>query len=53
MTIGFRILPLHEDIDYAIGRRVVVRVDPETYRPAPWTDAFRELIRPWVTEGGA
>lgn len=53
LTIGFRILPLHEDIDYAIGRRVVVRVDPETYQPMPWTDGFRELIRPWVSEGGA
>lgn len=53
MTIAFRMMPLDQDVDYAVGRRVVVRIDPDTYRAAPWTPAFRELIEPWVSEGGA
>lgn len=53
MTIGFRMMPMDQDIDYATGRRVVVRIDPDTYQPRPWTDGFRELIGPWVSEGGA
>lgn len=52
MTIGFRMMPMDQDVDLATGRRVVVRVDPEMYRPSAWTDDFRRLVGPWVTEGG-
>src|SRR5689334_14114570 len=37
LTFGFRVLPLDEDREYASGTRVLVRVDPESWRPAPWT----------------
>ena len=30
LTFAFRILPMDQDIDYARGRRVLVRVDPTT-----------------------
>ncbi len=48
LTFGFRMMPVDEDIDHAVGERVVVCVDPATYRPRPWTDAFREIVAPWV-----
>jgi acyl-CoA thioester hydrolase len=41
LTFGLRVMPLDEDIDHATGRRTVVRVDPETKKPVPWTDTFR------------
>lgn len=43
-SFGFRVLPMDQDIDYAIGERVIVRVDPTTRRPAPWSDTFREKL---------
>ena len=47
MTIGFRMLPVDEDEDYAIGQRVLVCVDRETRAPKPWTEDFREKIHPY------
>jgi acyl-CoA thioester hydrolase len=47
LTFGFRLLPLDEDTEYARGKRVVVRVDPKSKRPTPWTDEFREAIAPY------
>lgn len=29
------------------GQRVIVRVDPGTQRPTPWTESFRELLAPY------
>lgn len=48
LTFGFRLMPMDEDREYARGTRTVVRVDPETRRPLPWTDGFRARIAPWV-----
>ena len=48
LTFGFRLMPLDEDRDYARGSRTIVRVDPESWRPVPWTEAFREQLAPWV-----
>jgi acyl-CoA thioester hydrolase len=39
---GFRCSSDDGAIDFARGNRTIVKVDPETRRPAPWTDAFRE-----------
>lgn len=47
LTFGFRMLPLDEDIDYATGSRVLVKVDFKTRRPAPWSEAFAEMIAPY------
>ena len=30
--------------DYARGHRVIVKLDPETGRPAPWSDWYREAF---------
>ena len=48
LTFRLRMSPLDEDTDYATGRRVVVKVNPGTYQPEPWSDAFRENIASYV-----
>ena len=50
LTYGFRFCSADGVTTYARGTRVLVRLDPATMRPAPWSDAFRavgrELLRP-------
>lgn len=48
LTFGFRLMPMDADVNYASGKRTVVRVDPDTLRPAPWTDEFRATMAPWL-----
>lgn len=48
MTFGFRVLPLDEDTPFAEGWRALVCVAPDTYRPTPWTDAFRKSVAPFI-----
>lgn len=50
LTFGFQMMPLDEDRLHAKGSRTVVRIDPETRTAAPWTEAFRERIAPWLSE---
>lgn len=50
LVFGFRVLPVDQDTDYAVGERVMVRIDPHTYRPTPWTDAFRKQVAPYCQE---
>jgi acyl-CoA thioester hydrolase len=47
LTFGFRVLPMDADVDYARGRRVIVRIDPQSRAPVPWTPEFRERLRPY------
>ena len=53
LTFRLRLSPLDEDTDYATGRRVVVKVNPSTKLPEPWSDGFREKIAPYVDEQAA
>jgi acyl-CoA thioester hydrolase len=39
----FRFLSPDGRTVHAEGRRVIVRLDPASLRPAPWTDAAREV----------
>ncbi len=48
LVFRFRLMPLDEDRDHAVGTRVIVRVDPETMQPTPWTDAFRDHLASYV-----
>ena len=48
ITFGVRMMPTDEDVEYARGRRILVRVSPETRRPVPWTDEFRAALMPYV-----
>ena len=50
LTFGFRVMPMDEDRDYARGSRTVVRVDPETHRPVPWSEKFRKTLGPWLPD---
>jgi acyl-CoA thioester hydrolase len=50
LTFAFRMMPLDEDREHARGSRTVVRIDPDTFEPGPWSDTFRRLIQPWVAE---
>ena len=47
LTFGFRMLPLDEDVDHAVGSRVIVRVEPGNLTPTPWSDAFRARLAPY------
>lgn len=53
LTFAFRLMPLDEDRDHARGSRTVVRVDPTSWRPVPWSDEFRAAVRPWLPGGEA
>lgn len=44
-TYGFRCLGRDGKIIHAQGTRTIVKVDPETHQPAPWSDFFREAHR--------
>jgi len=47
LTFGMRVLPMDLDEPCARGTRTIVRVDPTTQRPAPWTEPFRQRLRPY------
>ncbi|MFT6143835.1 MAG: acyl-CoA thioester hydrolase [Myxococcota bacterium] len=47
LTFGFVLMPMDSDEVHARGTRTVVRVDPDTWRPAPWTDSFRAILADW------
>ena len=44
LTFGLRVMPLDQDVFHAKGERVIVRIDPKTKRPVPWSDEFRKRI---------
>jgi len=47
LTFGFAVLPMDQDKPFAKGQRVLVRVDPETRKPAPWSERFRVAMAPY------
>ena len=47
MKLGFRIMPLDEDVEHAVGERVIVCVDPDTRRPVGWSASFRQRLEPF------
>lgn len=51
LTFGFRVMPLDEDRLHAKGTRTIVRVDPDSQRPIPWTDEFRARLARWEETG--
>ena len=48
LTFGFRVMAMDQDVDHARGSRTVVRVDPTSLRPEPWTPEFREQVETWL-----
>ena len=47
ITFGHEILAEDGSLA-ATGSTVLVRVDPETERPIPWSDAFREMVSGYI-----
>jgi len=41
-TYGFQCSNEDGSVPYARGERTIVKIDPSTKRPAPWTDFFRD-----------
>jgi acyl-CoA thioester hydrolase len=49
LTLSFKMY--REDGELAAeGLTVIVRVDPQTRRPRPWSEKFRSLIAPYCTD---
>ncbi len=48
LTFAVQMMQLDSDESYATGKRVVVCIDPETRRPVPWSDSFREKLAPYT-----
>lgn len=49
LTFGFRLMPLDRDVDHAVGKRTIVRVDADSRRPVPWSDEFRAKLAPYTS----
>ena len=47
LTFGVRVLPMDHDADHARGTRTLVRVDPASFLPVPWTEDFRATLAPY------
>jgi acyl-CoA thioester hydrolase len=45
---GFRFVT--GDVVHAEGRRIIVKLDPATLRPAPWSDAGRAAFATLATD---
>ena len=52
LTFDLRCLAMDEDTDHATGTRVIVRVDPQTRKPVPWSASFRERLSPYTSAAG-
>ncbi|MBL9038415.1 MAG: acyl-CoA thioesterase [Archangium sp.] len=48
LTFGFCVMPMDLDVDHAVGTRVMVCVDPQSRKPAPWSEAFRQQVDGFV-----
>lgn len=53
LTFGLRVLAMDQDLDYARGTRVLVRVDPASRQPVPWSAPFREALAPFRADRAA
>jgi acyl-CoA thioester hydrolase len=48
LTIRARIRGMHGDAIYAEGSTRLVRLDPDTFKPCPWSERFRAAITPML-----
>ncbi|MFJ9565189.1 acyl-CoA thioesterase [Streptomyces fuscichromogenes] len=45
LTHGFRFCAADGGVTHAVGTRTLIRVDPDTGRPMPWSERLREVGR--------
>jgi len=50
-VISARVRAVHGDLVYAEGSTRLVRLDPTTNRPCPWSDRFRTAVAPLLPKG--
>lgn len=48
LIIAARVLSPAGDVVYAEGDTRLVRLDPESFRPCPWSEQFRAVVAPLV-----
>ena len=48
LTIAARVASADGTVDFAEAETRLVRLDPATFRPAPWSDTFRAMTEPLV-----
>ncbi len=49
LILAARVRSRHGDVLHADGRTRLVRLDPKTQKPCPWSDRFRAAFGPLVT----
>jgi acyl-CoA thioester hydrolase len=49
LTIGHEVIRAGGELS-ADGKTVLVRIDPATNQPIPWTDSLRQLLEPYRSE---
>ena len=52
LTFGMRVLPVDSDEPYCSGSRVIVRLDPDTFTPVPWSESLRQKLGPFTAPVG-
>jgi acyl-CoA thioester hydrolase len=50
-VIAAKVRAIHGSALFAEGTTRIVRLDPKTFRPCPWSDRFRAAVTPLVTKG--
>jgi acyl-CoA thioester hydrolase len=50
-TLGAKVCSLHGSKVYAQGSTRLVRLDPQTFEPCPWSDRFRSAFAPMIASG--
>lgn len=53
VVIGARVRAMHGDETFAESSTRLVRLDPDTHRPCPWSDRFRNAITPMLVPAPA
>lgn len=53
VVLGARVRAFHGDTLHAEGTTRLVRLDPTTQRPCPWSDRFRAALAPLVAKPAA
>jgi acyl-CoA thioester hydrolase len=51
LTFGMVVLPIDMDEPHARGTRTLVRVDPKSFIPTPWSDSTRRILLPYTKPG--
>lgn len=48
VTLSAKVLSMDGEVVFAEGNTRLVRLDPVTNKPCPWSDRFRTALSPWV-----